>query len=86
MPIGGARIAGANDGTIIAPIIRRTDKHAQLSFRPQVRRHAPSSESSMGISTHTLESQENVTLTPGHEVILATDSSVKASKKTRIAN
>jgi hypothetical protein len=49
MPMCGACVAGANGGTIMATIIRRAGKHEQLSFRAQVRRLAPSSESSMGI-------------------------------------
>jgi hypothetical protein len=47
----------------MATMIRRTDKHEQLSFRVQGRRLAPSSENSMNIRTHTLESKEKITLT-----------------------
>ena len=36
----------------MATIIRRTDKHEQLSFRAQIRRLATSSQSSMIIRTH----------------------------------
>jgi hypothetical protein len=42
MPICGACVTGANGGTIMATIIRRTDKKEQLSFRAQVRRPATS--------------------------------------------
>jgi hypothetical protein len=48
----------------MATMIRRTDKHEQLSFRVQGRHLAPSSENSMSIRIHTLESKENVTLPP----------------------
>jgi hypothetical protein len=65
----------------MATIIRRTDKHEQLSFRAQVRRLATSSQNSMVIRTHTLESEDSVTLTPCRKGGLDTDLSVKVSKK-----
>jgi hypothetical protein len=84
MPICGACVAYAKGSTIMATIIRRTDKHEQLSFRVQVRRLAPSSENSLSIRTHTLESKENVTLPPCRKVGLDTALSVKVSKNTCI--